>query len=265
MTDPVIGLLEATWASTARVGASLSPAEWALPTDCPGWSVRDQVAHLIGTERAVEGAPLPMEPVAAPHVRNALGAFNEAWVEHYRAMPPAEVLADFRAVTARRLSALAATSDEELDAVRPSPLGDMPYRDFLAIRVFDSFAHEQDVRRATGRRGGADGPVARLAVGRCLAGMPKAVAKQAGAPDGTVVEFDVTGPAGRTATVVVDRGRGRLEVGGASFDVRLTLEAETLWCLALGRWDAGRAGDLVGLEGDRELGTRVIAGMNILF
>jgi uncharacterized protein (TIGR03083 family) len=32
----------------AALAAELAPNDWARPTDCPGWTVRDQVAHVAG-------------------------------------------------------------------------------------------------------------------------------------------------------------------------------------------------------------------------
>ena len=40
--------LAETWGALAEVCLDLSDAEWALPTECPGWDVKDQLSHLIG-------------------------------------------------------------------------------------------------------------------------------------------------------------------------------------------------------------------------
>ena len=42
--------LKETWESLADVCEELSSTEWALPTECPGWDVKDQLSHLIGIE-----------------------------------------------------------------------------------------------------------------------------------------------------------------------------------------------------------------------
>ena len=42
----------------------------------------------------------------------------------------------------------------------------MSYRDFLKVRVFDSWMHEQDIRRALDRPGHLDGPVVALSLER---------------------------------------------------------------------------------------------------
>jgi uncharacterized protein (TIGR03083 family) len=40
--------LAETWGSLAEACHALVDQEWALPTECPGWDVKDQLSHLIG-------------------------------------------------------------------------------------------------------------------------------------------------------------------------------------------------------------------------
>jgi hypothetical protein len=48
----------------------LDVEQWRTVTDCPGWTVQDQLSHLIGIERSLlgEAAPDWAEPLG-PHVR----------------------------------------------------------------------------------------------------------------------------------------------------------------------------------------------------
>src|SRR5690349_19686914 len=41
VTEPIIAELEAEWASIAALTATFTDEEWELPTDLPGWTVRD--------------------------------------------------------------------------------------------------------------------------------------------------------------------------------------------------------------------------------
>ena len=76
-----------TWGALAEVCFELSESEWALPTECPGWDVKDQLSHLIGIERAIMGEPVPTwdEPLGA-HVKNDFAATNEPFVAVRRAL-----------------------------------------------------------------------------------------------------------------------------------------------------------------------------------
>ena len=51
--------LAETWGALAEVCSELSDTEWALPTECPGWDVKDLLSHLIGIERSIMGEPVP--------------------------------------------------------------------------------------------------------------------------------------------------------------------------------------------------------------
>jgi uncharacterized protein (TIGR03083 family) len=51
-----------------RLAATVRDDQWSLPTDCPGWTVREQVAHVLalelharlaGAARAVPAHPGP--------------------------------------------------------------------------------------------------------------------------------------------------------------------------------------------------------------
>src|ERR1700683_3458764 len=54
-----LAALEQTWDSSAAVCRDLSASDWARPTGCPGWDVKDQLSHLIGIERSIMGDPAP--------------------------------------------------------------------------------------------------------------------------------------------------------------------------------------------------------------
>ena len=64
-------------------------------------------------------------------------------------------------MTDGRVATLAAMSEEEMDTVGWSPVGEVPYRQFMRVRLFDCWMHEQDIRRAVGKPGHLEGPVDR--------------------------------------------------------------------------------------------------------
>ena len=112
-----------------------------------------------------------------------------------------------------------------------------------------------------------EGPVVIHSMDRMVRAMPFVVGKKAAAPDGSAVVFDITGPAGRTVAIGVQGGRAAfLESTPAAADVRLTMDVETFTCLGNGRWEGSHAlgRDKVGIDGNRELGERIVAGMNFM-
>lgn len=264
MEHPLIDQLAEEWRILDELCASLTDDEWDRPTDLPGWTVRDNVAHIIGTERMLAGDPSPAATGAAgDHVRNPIGEANEAWVAHHRSWPGADVLAELRRVTASRLATLRAMTPEEWEREGFTPEGPGPFWKFVAIRVFDCWEHEQDIRRAVDRPGHLDGPIAEAAIDKVVAAAGYVVGKKAGAPEGTTVVFDVRGPIERVVPVVVEgRARTLAEVP-ADPTVRLVLDTEAYNALGCGRWSAQRALDegRVTIEGDAVLGRRILDSM----
>ena len=140
-------------------------------------------------------------------------------------------------------------------------------RDFMHIRIFDCWVHEQDIRRAVGRPGHLDGPVAEHSVGRIATALPFVVGKKAQAPNGVTVVFAVTGAAGRTLSIGVEGGRARvLDMPPTNPTVRLTMDVETLNCLGCGRWDPGHvlSTGKVQITGDQGLGETIVRQMNFM-
>ncbi len=254
------------WASVVSACEQLDDEQWDRPTDCPGWSVKDNLSHLIGIERMLLGDPSPPALTEVPpHVRNPFGEMNEAWVAARRSVPGSEVLAEFVDTTNRRMDALTAMTAEEFDTVGWSPVGDVPYREFMATRILDTWTHEQDIRRALGRPGGRNGAGERIVLDRCEATMPYVVGKKVRPPDGTAVLFSVTGVMGRHILVTVTGGRAAAAPVPPPTPptVTLTMEQDEFWRRCYGRVgpEERESTGAVTVEGDEALGQQVLGAM----
>jgi len=261
--------LAETWGALAEVCRELSTTEWCLPTECPGWDVKDQLSHLIGIERSLLGEPAPAwDGPLGPHVRNDVGAMNERWIAVRRPRPGADVQAEFVEVTGTRLAQLARCTEEQWAAVGWSPVGDVPYAVFMEVRAFDSWVHEQDARRALDRPGGSGSRASALSLDRVQGALPFVVGKQAGCADGTVVRFEVSGPGddARAVTIVVEEGRAREVDDDVAPTVTLALASLDLVRLGCGRATAAQveAAGGVALSGDAAVGRRVLGAMNFM-
>ncbi len=267
MAEPAIRLLETVWDDLIALGEDLGDEEWALPTDCPGWSVQDNVAHVIGTERMLAGDPAPEGDFSeVAHVRNDIGAFNEAWVAARRDRSGAEVLVELRQVTGERLTALRAMTTEDFGKLGFSPVGEVPSRDFMRIRAMDSWSHAMDIRDATGRPGGWEGGLGPFGLAMCSRSMPMVVGKRAAAPDGATLVFSVTGPIAEDLAVGVDGRAAVLEAVPSEPTVTLTMAADVYRRLTQGRRDgaAALAEGEVEVHGDDVLGRRVVTAMSTM-
>ena len=264
----VVDLMEEVWRSITTLCVSLTEEQWKLPTDCPGWSVQDQLSHLVGAESAILGNPAPSHtPPAAEHVRNDIGRSNELAVDWRRTCPGSKVLEEFRELTRQRLRLLRGLSAEDFAVETQTPIGPGTVAEFLRIRIFDAWVHEQDIRRAVERPGHLEGPVAEHSVGRLATAMPYVLGKKVQAADGITAVFEVTGPSGRVLAIGMEGTRAKaLDSVPTPPTVRLTMNAETFTCLGCGRWESAavlESGD-VEIQGDEELGHRILHQMNIM-
>ena len=262
--------LAETWRSLVDVCCGLDAPQWGLPTECPGWTVKDQLSHLIGIERSLLGeAPPAWVAPLGDHVRNAFAQENEPWIATRRAQTGPVVLAEFVAVTELRLATLRRLTEDEWAHVGPTIVGEVAYADFMKTRIFDSWVHEQDVRVALGRPGGTGGSASAMGVGQVEAAMGFVVGKKAAAPEGAAVHFSVAGPAddARSFTLEVQGRRGRPAAAGVVPTVTLALSSIDFVRLGCGRVSAGEleaAGGVV-VDGDAALGRTILEAMNFMF
>jgi uncharacterized protein (TIGR03083 family) len=258
--DILIADLAAVWASLLPLGEGLSSEDWARPTECPGWTVKDHYAHMIGTESALLGEPSPA-PMTAPHTKNPIGELNEGWVDAWRRRPGPEVLEGFRAVTDRRLAALRAMTSSDWEAPAGTPVGPGTYASFMEIRVFDCWVHEQDVRRAVGLPGHLDGPVAELAMGRITGAFGFVVGKRVGPADGVSVEVSLSPPLAGVFAVTMSGSRAQPSPPPGTPTVRIRTDGETWLRLSTGRLGASSA--QVVFDGDASLGRTVLEQLTL--
>jgi len=252
--------LAIVWASVGQLCSDLADGQWDLPTGCPGWTVKDNLSHLVDYEARALGRPAPgPAPGPFPHVKNEMGQANEIGVDARRPEPGAQVLAEFRQVTGERLAQLRALSEQDLAAPMMTPAGPGTTADLLTLRVMDGWMHEQDIRRATGRPGHTHGPAADEALGYFTRFLPYVVGKRAAAPDGSKVIFRVGGR--DPVAVQVAGGRGSLAAGPDGATVSLAIPATTFAALVGGRADVPGDADITG---DQQLGQRVLASMGLI-
>ena len=257
-----VAAYEQTVRSMIAVAETLAPAEWDLPTECPGWSVRDQISHIVGVERWLLGESDPEHMLSAdlPHVRNDFGRALEVAVDMRRSVPGPKILDELREVLDRRLAALPSIDPDEEVWLPNGRSG--TYTDRMKFRAFDCWTHEQDVRRAVGRPGNLAAPAAECARDITTSGLPYVVAKKAGATAGQSLTLEVTGPLSfRIHVVVGDDGRGR--IAGAPLEPTVTLEMdwEIYARLAAGRVSPGKAD--VAITGDTDLAHGILTAMAV--
>lgn len=265
--DALVGALATEWELLAQLCGDLDEAEWALPTECPRWSVKDNLAHIIGTELAMAGEPAPdIEVPVTAHLRNPMGEANERWVEQRRTRSADEVLAEFAAVSRSRIEALSAMSQADFDEPARTPAGDSTFGHMIRIRLFDSWMHDQDIRQATRRPGNESGPHVDLAIAEIVDAMGFVVGKRGGAPEGSRVRLDLTGPTRLVINVAVD-GRARIvDAFDAEPTIGLTMPTLLFTRLCGGRRGVGDAVEVgeIELSGDEASALRIAENLGYM-
>lgn len=171
---------------------ALSAEEWAAPTECAGWAVRDVAAHVLGN---LEGVRTPR--VFVRQFREArtaggdwLDTVNAIQVREHASWPPERLAATLRDIVDPALRMRSRTPMLLRRLVRPRlPVaGRVPLAWIIdVVYTRDTFLHRVDVCRATGRDVVADEVEQRV-----IADIVREWASRHGRP----VTLRLTGPAG---------------------------------------------------------------------
>lgn len=258
-------LVDLWWQATqdfTALAAELPDDAWNTPTDLDGWDVHAQVAHVAHLEAILAGAPDETVDVGQPdHVKSLMGTYTEQGVVARRDRTPAELIGEITETTDRRKAEIDATRPAA-EAPAPGVFGLLGWTNerLYKNRPLDIWMHSQDIRRAVGRPGGLDGPVAKHAADYFLESVGFVVGKKVGAPVGTTVRV-VVGGSEPVTVVVGDDGRARATADLADPTVTLSMDREAWVVLAGGR--RGPEAVDVKVEGDADLAAAILANLAV--
>lgn len=242
---------------------SVPHQQWSTPTDLPGWDVHAVAAHIAHLENLLAGGQHEEVDIGdAPHVSGTMGTFTEQGVQMRRDASPDDLINEIRSSATARHTELLADPPTDGSAPAPGIFGAIGWSTstLLRNRPLDVWMHEQDVRRAVERPGGLDSEAAVHSADYLLESLPFVVAKRAKCPPGTTVLVEVTDHGPVTVEVGED-GRGAIAGSPADPDVRLCTDRESFLMLAGGRRTPPP--ERVVLEGDADLGRRIVAAMAV--
>ena len=249
----------------------LKPDEWQLPTECPAWSVKGIVLHLLGDDLSILSRQRDGEPsrVAIEGAGNwdalfaALDRHNERWVDATFELSVSLLF---------ELLALAGEWTQRWYATEPGWLGEpipwigpdaSPKWLLCAREYLERWIHHQQIRRATGRPDWFDPSWAVPAIAVGMRGFPQGFAILP-ASDGATVTFSLDEG---TAWTVRRDGEVWNLYDGAPTDpaVRFPLDVGTASLLfSRGLTKAGLS-ERLRPEGDSDLGSLVVAGLAAFF
>lgn len=261
-----IDKMQLVFESVTEFGATLTEEQWATASQLPGWTVKDNLSHMVGTEAFMLGdPPITHKAPAVDWTHNPIGEANENEVDMRRPLAGAQVYAEWNDVTTRRLAQLRTADDAYFDTPAMNPTGMGTLADFLHIRVMDLWVHEQDMRRAVGRPGHRSGPAAEHSIDRLIRTVPIVVGKRAATPEGGTVLIRTTGGVERTiATTVVD-GRAQMSADvPATTMCEIRMDSDVFLQLATGRGDAAELANECTVSGDESHARRVLTQFNMM-
>ncbi|GAB3367824.1 TIGR03084 family metal-binding protein [Amycolatopsis echigonensis] len=129
--------------------AGLPAGEWARPTPAPGWSIAHQIAHLAWTDsKSLISASRPEDWQSEVENLLSIGEnYVDAGAEEGAQLPPAELLAQWRAGRAALAEALAVVPEgQKLPWYGPP----MSAASMATARMMETWAHGQDIADALG-------------------------------------------------------------------------------------------------------------------
>ena len=218
--------------------AGLSHDEWAAPTVCPGWSVKDLAGHLLGDDvgmlsRRRDGYRHGNAVFAG---WDDLVAFinrqNAEWVETARRLS-SRLLCDMLRLTGEQVSAFFRSLDPyalggPVDWAGPDPA---PVWLDLAREYTERWHHQQQIRDALGRPGLTEPRYLGPALDTFVRALPHSY-RNTSAADQTLVALTITGAAGGTWFLLCEQAAWRLYLDiDRSPNARVTLDQDTAWRL----------------------------------
>ena len=235
---------------------TLGPEDWARPTACTLWDVRQMLAHKAGSYAAFASWREFRRQFGQRPARGQLpeDTINAVQVADRAYKAPDELMAELRAVGRRAIA-----NQQRLPlALRllglPHPAVGFLQLGYLLDIIYtrDTWMHRLDIARATGRgmvlTREHDGRLVALVV-RDLA---RSLAPKLG---GKAVVFALTGPAG-----------GAWRIGPeAAPSATIGMDTLDFNCLASGRFDAEAGRARASLEGDRALAELALRESRVLY
>ncbi|MGD0133254.1 MAG: maleylpyruvate isomerase N-terminal domain-containing protein [Bryobacteraceae bacterium] len=253
--DELIRLLEA-----------LAPDEWDVPTIAPLWKVRDVAAHLLDTSlrklsMVRDSCYVERADIRSPEDLIALvNRLNREGVTVYRRLSPAVLIGMLKTACEE-----SARFHESLDPFAAAAFPVSWAGEAASLNWFDTarelterWHHQQQIRLATKRPGIMTAELYHPVLDCFLRGLPH-LYRDAGALGGTVVLVEISGDCG---------GQWFLSKGpaGWGFAARhesepashVTIPQDLAWRLFTKGMDRESARAQVRIEGDRELGERIL-------
>ncbi|MEZ4713240.1 MAG: maleylpyruvate isomerase family mycothiol-dependent enzyme [Caldilineaceae bacterium] len=270
----------------------LSSAEWNAPTICAGWTVRDVAAHLLGGNlgrlaarrdhlvaheadgerwRTLFDLMAQTSRTFAPLTTFAelvamINRFNAEWIEVAKALDAAELLAYLDLTDPALYQYFKALPPMELTRIGVAWAGEVQSANWfdIAREYTEKWHHQQHIRDAVNRPGLTERRWLFPVLDTFMRALPHTYRNQS-APDGTAINFKVTGAAGGEWALLRQGERWQLYAGLADNATAIaSLDQDVAWRLFTNGMSQDDARRQLKLTGDETLGAQILNMVSIM-
>jgi uncharacterized protein (TIGR03083 family) len=253
----------------------LSASDWEAPTVCPGWSVKDVAAHLLGDDigRLSWGRDGYVNPAFAanldiatlPGLVAAIDRQNAVWVTGARRMSP-RLLIELLETTGKLTEAYFASLDMTALGMPVDWAGPQPAPVWLDVarEYTERWVHQQHIRDAVGKPGLKERRWFAPVLETFVRGLARPLSDVA-APPGTALRLTITGDAGGEWVAQRQEDGWRLGIAPVlTVTATVVFGQEIAWRLFTKGIDPHEARQAAHIDGDPELAEQVFATVSIL-
>jgi uncharacterized protein (TIGR03083 family) len=246
--------------------SSLTPAEWDLQTVAPLWKVRDVAAHLLDTALRKLSIVRDSCYVEQVNIRSPqdliafINRLNREGVTVYRRLSPKVLIGMMKEACEQ-----SARFHESLDPFAPAAFAVSWAGEEKSLNWFDTarefterWHHQQQIRLATNRPGIMTPELYHPVLDCFVRGLPY-LYRDVDAPEGTLLVLEISGECGgRWFLRKGPSGWGFVKPSVEKPASRVTIPQELAWRVFTKGIDRDSARALVAVEGNRDLGEKVL-------
>ncbi|GAA4300636.1 uncharacterized protein (TIGR03083 family) [Actinomadura luteofluorescens] len=250
--------------------SALSPAEWAMPTVCPGWDVHDVVGHVLndymrrlsGSRDGYGGAIFADDETLPAY----LARTNEEFVRASRQLSP-QLMIELLDHLGPRLDALWASRDlqsaADLNVFWAATDIDSPAWLDIGREYTEFWVHQQQVRDAVSMPGATEPDLMAPVLDIFARGLPHAL-RMHDRPENTTAHLEVLGAAGGRWGVVRQDGRWQMTEPLGEATALVSMDQDTFWRLATRGITEDEARQRSTMTGDADLTTAITALLAVI-
>lgn len=267
----MLHLFPETRAALISLLESFTAEEWARPTVCAGWSIKDVALHLLGGDFGIlsrrRDAYLPpgKAPQSWAELVDLINTLNDTWVRAARRLSP-RVLCDLLRWAGPQVEEYFASLDPLAPGgpVNWASSGPAPNWLDLAREYTERWHHQQQIRDAAGKPGLKEQRYLAPVLAAFVHGLPRAF-REIAAPKGTLIKLTITGDSGGHWLVAQNAGGWELFVAeGEEPKAEVALDQDDAWRLFTKGLSKETARARAKIHGDLSLGIHVLETVSIL-